>query len=74
MYGECGEQDEGSQQGEAEVETACSQARTSHPQNLYLDFSWDLYIMAQDLLCDICNHLLKIVHAGFFLHGGAISQ
>ena len=34
MYDEGGEEDEGSQQGEAEVETACPQARTSHSQNL----------------------------------------
>ena len=32
--GEGGEEDEGPQQGQAEVEAACSQARTSHPQNL----------------------------------------
>ena len=34
VYDESGEEDEGSQQGEAEVETACPQARTSHSQNL----------------------------------------
>ena len=30
--GEGGEEDEGSQQGQAEVEAACSQARTAHNQ------------------------------------------
>ena len=34
MDGEGGEEDEGPQQGQAEVEAARSQARTSHPQNL----------------------------------------
>ena len=38
VYGEGAEEDESSQQGQAEVETACPQARTSHPQNLMSGF------------------------------------
>ena len=34
MEGDGGEEDEGGEEGQAEVEAACSQPRTSHPQDL----------------------------------------